>query len=122
MTPNLASSPQERRVWSARRAALLATTIFSIGAASFVLAPTMQEHAFAQNVTQQAQTVARPIGFADVVEKVKPAVISVSVKLDADPKTAANDDDEASPFPPGSPMERFFRRFGAPDGMMPRGG
>ncbi|MGE3149509.1 MAG: Do family serine endopeptidase, partial [Pseudorhodoplanes sp.] len=54
--------------------------------------------------------------------KVKPAVISVSVKMDADPKTAANDDDEASPFPPGSPMERFFRRFGAPDGMMPRGG
>ena len=24
--------------------------------------------------------------------------------------------DGDSPFPPGSPMERFFRRFGAPDG------
>ena len=36
--------------------------------------------------------------------------------------TAANKDD--SPFQPGSPMERFFRRFGGPDGLPPglRGG
>src|SRR5439155_3554278 len=32
--------------------------------------------------------------------------------------------DEDSPFQPGSPMERFFRRFGGPDGLPPglRGG
>ncbi|MGH6712457.1 MAG: Do family serine endopeptidase, partial [Bradyrhizobium sp.] len=36
---------------------------------------------------------------------------------------SANRDDD-SPFQPGSPMERFFRRFGGPDGLPPglRGG
>ena len=33
-----------------------------------------------------AQTVQRPVGFADIVEKVKPAVISVRVKVDAGAK------------------------------------
>src|SRR6185437_8284501 len=31
------------------------------------------------------------------------------------PRTMSFDGD--SPFPPGSPMERFFRRFGMPDGQ-----
>src|SRR6185503_4745889 len=46
--------------------------------------------------------------------KVKPAVISVRVKVDGGPKMTGFDGD--SPFPPGSPMERFFKRFGSPDG------
>ena len=55
----------------------------------------------------------------------KPSVISVKVniaeKLAKD--DSANKDDD-SPFQPGSPMERFFRRFGGPDGLPPglRGG
>src|ERR1041385_6345143 len=61
-----------------------------------------------------AQTVQRPVGFADIVEKVKPAVISVRVKVDGGARTMSFDGD--SPFPPGSPMERFFKRFGMPDG------
>jgi serine protease Do len=50
----------------------------------------------------------------DIVEKVKPAVISVRVKVDGGARTMSFDGD--SPFPPGSPMERFFKRFGMPDG------
>ncbi|TMI99732.1 MAG: serine peptidase, partial [Alphaproteobacteria bacterium] len=61
-----------------------------------------------------AQTAQRPVGFADIVEKVKPAVISVRVKVDGGARTMSFDGD--SPFPPGSPMERFFKRFGMPDG------
>ena len=39
--------------------------------------------AHAQNLTQQAQQLAqKPVGFADIVEKVKPAVISVRVKME----------------------------------------
>jgi serine protease Do len=57
----------------------------------------------------------RPVGFADIVEKVKPSVISVRVKMDNGPRMMGFDGD--SPFPPGSPMERFFRRFGMPDGQ-----
>jgi serine protease Do len=54
---------------------------------------------------------------------VKPSVISVKVNINE--KVAKGDDnDEDSPFQPGSPMERFFRRFGGPDGLPPgmRGG
>ena len=67
-----------------------------------------------------------PAGFADIVTKVKPAVISVRVKIDESTKvTGMNEGDEgnASPLQPGAPMEKFFRQFGFP-GMpneMPQG-
>jgi serine protease Do len=101
-----------------RRLVLLGTTILSLGAAAMITAPdAVRNGAFAQNVTQQAQTVARPTGFADIVEKVKPAVISVRVKVDRGPQLSADDGD--SPFAPGSPMERFFKRFGSPQDQVP---
>ncbi|HKY87521.1 MAG TPA: Do family serine endopeptidase [Pseudorhodoplanes sp.] len=95
---------------SGRRLVLLGTTILGLGAAALIVAPDASRHgAFAQNVTQQAQTVARPTGFADIVEKVKPAVISVRVKVDRGPQTSSDDGDFGN-LPPG--LERFFRRFG----------
>lgn len=59
--------------------------------------------------------------FADVVDRVKPAVVSVRVKA----KVVASADDESGPagiegLPPGHPLERFLRRFGE-EGMGPRG-
>ena len=60
----------------------------------------------------------RPVGFADIVEKVKPAVISVRVKIDRPSESGLSGDDDL-PFPPGSPFERFFKRFGSPNS--PRG-
>ena len=121
MTTNLPGS-KSAGGFSARRLVLLGTTILSLGAAAAIVAPSVSpQTALAQNVTQQAQTVARPIGFADVVEKVKPAVISVRVKKDASAQLSS--DDGESPFGPGSPFERFFRRFGTPENMpgAPRG-
>jgi len=101
-----------------RRLVLLGTTILSLGAAALIVAPDASRHgAFAQNVTQQAQSVARPTGFADIVEKVKPAVISVRVKVDRGPQLSSDDGD--NPFPPGSPFERFFKRFGSPQDQTP---
>jgi serine protease Do len=61
----------------------------------------------------QAQGLQRPVGFADIVEKVKPAVVSVRVKVDGGPRTTGFEGD--LPFPKGSPMDRFFRQFGSPD-------
>ena len=55
----------------------------------------------------------RPAGFADLVEKVKPAVISVRVKVDAGAEMMGFDGD--MPFPPNSPMQRFFHHFGMPN-------
>ena len=58
------------------------------------------------------------MGFADIVEKVKPAVISVRVKIDRRPRPSASSDEDL-PFPPGSPFERFFKRFGMPNAEQP---
>jgi serine protease Do len=82
--------------------------------------------ALAQNLTEQAKKVAAPVGFADIVEKVKPAVISVRVKLDGGSQTDGVGGQNMENVPPG--LREFFRRFGmpdgqgGPDGMMPRGG
>jgi serine protease Do len=61
------------------------------------------------NAVAYAQTAQRPVGFADIVEQVKPAVISVRVKMDGGPRLMGFD---ALPrATPGSPMDRFFRRL-----------
>src|SRR5580698_5303700 len=102
---------------SARRWALLATTVAGFGAAALVFAPQADlfgNPAQAQNLTDKVQQLPqRPVGFADIVEKVKPAVISVRVKLERPASAGPGDDD--LPFPPGSPFERFFRKFGGPN-------
>src|SRR6188768_2092785 len=112
-------SPKARRGLSARRIALLATTVASPGLNLSNGYPA----ALAQNLTEQAHKLQAPVGFADIVAKVKPAVISVRVKVDGGSQTnglGSND------VPPG--LREFFRRFGmpdAPEGMpregMPRG-
>ncbi len=112
-----------RSTLSARRLALLATTVAGFGAAALVFAP--QADLFgtsvqAQNLTDKVQQLAqRPVGFADIVEKVKPSVISVRVKLERPANSGLTDED--MPFPPGSPFERFFRKFGGPNGNGPGG-
>src|SRR5579883_142742 len=68
----------------------------------------------------EAQNLQRPVGFADIVEKVKPAVVSVRVKMDGGPRVMGFEGE--LPFPKGSPMERFFRQFGMPDQGNPGGG
>jgi serine protease Do len=58
----------------------------------------------------QAAEPAGPRGFADMVARVKPAVVSVRVRL----KTEATGEQSELPFPKGSPFERFFRKFERP--------
>jgi serine protease Do len=118
------SGPTSRPGLSARRMVLLATTIAGFGAAALVLAPNASpgfdlfgSAAHAQNLSEKAQQLAqKPVGFADIVEKVKPAVISVRVKMERPANSNLNDDNDEQeiPFPPGSPFDRFFRRFGLP--------
>ena len=119
------NDPTSRRRLSARRVALLASTIAGLGAVALFAVPygapkfePFVGSAQAQNLSEKAQQLAqKPIGFADIVEKVKPAVISVRVKMER-PASATSDNDnndQEIPFPPGSPFERFFRRFGMPE-------
>jgi len=127
MTPsvNSASSPppKKSRVLSARRIALLATTIAGLGVAALVVAPGFNlsggyPAALAQNLTEQAHKLPAPIGFADIVAKVKPAVISVRVKMDGGARTNGLGNEQN--VPPG--LREFFRRFGTPGAPgMPEG-
>ena len=57
----------------------------------------------------QVQGVQIP-SFADLVQKVSPAVVSVRVK-DKLSQLSADNQDFPFQFQPGSPMERFFRQF-----------
>jgi len=107
--------PKKPRALAARRAILLATTIVGLGAAALVVVPGLDlSHGYpaaqAQNLTEQARKLQAPIGFADIVEKVKPAVISVRVKVDGGSQTTGLGNNE---IPPG--LREFFRRFGMPD-------
>ena len=51
-----------------------------------------------------------PASFADVIAAVKPAVVNIatSARLERTRRS------QGAPFPPGSPFEEFFRRFGDP--------
>jgi serine protease Do len=113
---------------SARRVVLLATTIAGLGAAFLLAGPNLAPKfelfgaaAHAQDLSAKAQQITqKPVGFADIVAKVKPAVISVRVKMERPASSQSNNGGEQEiPFPPGSPFERFFRRFGMPN---PRSG
>jgi serine protease Do len=103
------------RILSARRLVLLAgvaglgATVL-LGSAGILPQPAGQLSAVAY-----AQGAQRPMGFADIVEKVKPAVISVRVKMASGPKMMGFQGD--TPIPPN--VERFFRRFGLPEGATP---
>jgi serine protease Do len=121
--------PVRRSMFSARKLALMGSVVAGLGVAAYGLKlpphnlDVFTSAAHAQ-VNTEVRNVDKPIGFADIVERVKPSVISVRVKINE--KVASKDDgnNEDSPFQPGSPMERFFRRFGGPDGLPPglRGG
>ncbi|HEX4043225.1 MAG TPA: Do family serine endopeptidase [Xanthobacteraceae bacterium] len=117
------SSLPSRRNPSMRRGLLLTTAVVALGATVLLVAPhrggnPFLEPAHAQNLTEKVQQIPqRPVGFADIVEKVKPAVISVRVKIDQ--PANSTDDNSGLPFPPGSPFEKFFRQFGMP--TMPNG-
>lgn len=66
---------------------------------------------------QQVEALSRaPISFADIVKKVRPAVVSVKVKVEG-PKLARRDVPNFRDLPEGHPFNEFFKRFfGEPDG------
>jgi serine protease Do len=106
----------KRETFSRRRLALLASVAAVTGA--IMLAgpgdlPTLGQ----MPATAHAAEAAGPVGFADMVQKVKPAVFSVRVKLKSENPSLSSDGDSGKdenelPFPKGSPFERFFRDFG----------
>jgi serine protease Do len=56
--------------------------------------------------------VRAPLDFADVVERVKPAVVGVRVRVEG--VMTSDEPQNEAPFPARSPFDRFFRHFGIP--------
>ena len=114
---NSPTPPQKQR--SVRSFALAGTAVaLVLGGAvignSFEFARTTPAYADAVQVQN-----AGPASFADVVEKVRPAVVSVRVKSVAEDASASGGEDQPFfDFPPGTPMERFFKQFRQ---QMPKG-
>jgi serine protease Do len=108
-----ATPVQKFRTFSARRLALLAG-VAGVSAAVLFTAPGFAPQTTFAPTAAHAQNMQRPVGFADIVEKVKPAVISVRVKINSGQQLMGF---ENLPLPRGTPMDRFFRRL--PEGAIP---
>jgi serine protease Do len=104
--------PLVRSSYSLRAALLGAVALAVLGGAAFetTLAPVSA-------AATSAEPAAGPASFADIVDRVKPAVVSVKVKMaDADP--VEDEDGQSGPdlpdIPRNSPFYYFFRHFGMP--------
>jgi serine protease Do len=126
-----ATPPQstKSRFLTGRRIVLLAS-VAAVGGALLLAGPggywgsalgTLPAHAADSSAAAQ-QPLAHPQGFADLVAKVKPAVISVRVKIPASAEPAlaqqmgGDDDQQQIPVQPGSPLDKFFQQFGDQSG------
>jgi serine protease Do len=110
----------QRRLFSARKIALMASVVAGLGVAAYGLDSTSGgvgiSPAYAQ-VNNDVSKVAQPTGFADIVQRVKPSVISVKVTM-KEKAADVSDRGDGSDLS-GPPMERFFRQFGGPEGTPP---
>ena len=101
------------------RAALLGATGALALSAAVVGGGFGPHRAFAEATANQAQPggvlTINPTSFADVVEHVRNAVVSVKVKMTESADNAEEGEGEAPQLPqlkPGDPLERFFKQFG----------
>jgi serine protease Do len=120
-TPQQSTKP---RLLSGRRIVLLASAA-AVGGALLLAGPggyfgnalgTPTASAADSSAAVQ-QPLPHPQGFAELVAKVKPAVISVRVKIPASAEPAlaqqmGDDDQQQIPAQPGSPLDKFFQQFG----------
>jgi serine protease Do len=97
-----------------RRGILLAS-VAGLAIAAAAAAPLAPKTSLATLVgnAAAAETAHAPDSFADLVAHVKPAVISVRVKMAKDDAMGLGQEDNS--FPEGTPFERFFRQFGSPE-------
>ncbi|MEF2072522.1 Do family serine endopeptidase [Consotaella aegiceratis] len=108
------NTTQKTKGTSRFRAAVLAAGVAGLALSGGIVSNTLPVHADPVAVEAPAQN----FGFADVVEKVSPAVVSVRVTETIQP-TAMQGNQFGFPFedlPEDHPLRRFFQ-FGMPDGQ-----
>ena len=127
MTNDKPDHPLHSRIFSRRRLVLL-TSVAGISAAVILGGPIgygrIQLPAWTSSA-RAAESQQQPAGFADLVAKAKPAVISVRVRVDetSNAPDMGSDQENLPPFLQGSPLEKFFRQYGfneSPGGSIER--
>lgn len=112
-----------RTILKPRRLALLGT-VAALGVAVLAASPASTPFGVNSLISpaRAAESTATPPGFGDLVSKVKPAVISVRVKIDQDNDKSAMLQQNRMDQDEGSPFDQFSQQFGFPGGMngMPR--
>src|ERR1700722_2384364 len=113
---------RSNRLLSARKLALMASVVTGLGGALYGFGAASDFNILVSpaqaQINNAVSNVPQLAGFADLVERVKPSVISVKVTMkQRATDTSDKTDDEGS----RSPMERFFHQFGGPDGMPKEG-
>jgi serine protease Do len=99
----------------AKRTTAVAVSALALGAAGVIASDLVPSapNAYAQNLTATVESAQVP-GFADIVERVSPAVVSIRVKSEARPRLSGLEG-----FGDNSPFERFFRQFEDQFGVEP---
>jgi serine protease Do len=116
MNPNDVNYSRRPGRLSARRFALLASVAVVAGGL-LAAGPGGFDHMIGFAAPAQAAEAVHaaqgqnPASFADLVAKVKPAVISVRVKITQD-ETTGSGGENVVPFENGVPMQKFFQQFG----------
>ena len=106
--------PSSHKVLSHRRWVLLASA-GSLALALSIGGPAGQWALSSFAPSANAETSGHPVGFADVVSKVKPAVFSVRVKMEnaaMEDGNAAQDNSQGNSQ--DNSLDKFFRQFGLP--------
>src|SRR5579864_8375663 len=120
------NEPPRRRILPARRLTLLGS-VAVLGAALVIGGPLgysrLADQAFAATPAPVTSNAPGQTGFADLVAKVKPAVISVRVRVDQGDETNTPElnDENLPPFMEGTPFEKFFRQYDFPDSQSNQG-
>jgi serine protease Do len=116
MKNNEPDHPLRSKMFPQRRLVLLAS-VAGIGAIVALGGPTGYTHLSLPAWMSSARAAVpqqQPAGFADLVAKVKPAVISVRVRMDdtSNAPDLSSNEENRPPSMQGSPFEKFFRQYG----------
>src|SRR3954451_8418666 len=123
MIPRISATRGRRRVYSLRRAVVLATTLAVSGGDPGVLVPQDSNRSPLFNwldSSVRAQTSKPSDGlpdFVDTVEKVKPAVVGISARAE---EQTTGQGPSRSPDPQRDPFEQFFNAPNGSPGARPR--
>ena len=111
------SHPAPRKILKPRRLVLLAS-VAGLSMAVLAIGPSgyLPFHIPALTSSAQAAETVQNAGFGDLVAKVKPAVISVRVKIDGDAENngVTRENERMDSDQSGSPLDQFSKEFGFP--------